>query len=30
MAKDSPVRDCRVAWVQRNRIGLSFIAMAPT
>ena len=30
MANDSSVRECRVAWIQRNRIGLSFIEMAPT
>ncbi len=26
MAKDSSVRECRVAWIQKNRIGLTFIA----
>jgi hypothetical protein len=30
MANDSSVRECRVTWIQRNRIGLSFIEMAPT
>jgi hypothetical protein len=25
MASDSSVRECRVAWIQRNRIGLSFV-----
>jgi hypothetical protein len=25
-AKDSPVRERRIAWIQQNRIGLSFIA----
>jgi hypothetical protein len=25
MAHDSSVRDCRIAWIQRNRIGLTFI-----
>ena len=30
MANDSSVRECRVAWIQRNRIGLSFIEVAPT
>jgi hypothetical protein len=25
MAKDSSVRECRVAWIQQNRIGLTFI-----
>ena len=29
MANDSSVRECRVAWIQRNRIGLSFIEMVP-
>jgi hypothetical protein len=27
MAKDSSVRECRVAWIQRNRIGVTFVAM---
>lgn len=26
MAKDSSVRDCRIAWIQRNRIGVTFVA----
>jgi hypothetical protein len=26
MAKDSSVRDCRIAWIQRNRIGVTFAA----
>jgi hypothetical protein len=26
MAKDSSVRECRVIWIQRNRIGLAFAA----
>lgn len=26
MAKDSSVRECRVAWIQRNRIGVTFVA----
>ncbi len=26
MAKDSSVRECKVIWIQRNRIGLAFIA----
>ena len=25
LAKDSSVRECRVAWIQRNRIGLTFV-----
>ena len=25
MADDSSVRECRVAWIQKNRIGLNFI-----
>lgn len=25
MAKDSMVRDCRVIWIQKNRIGLAFV-----
>ena len=25
MAKDSSVRECRIAWIQKNRIGLTFI-----
>ena len=29
MANDpSNVRDCRVAWIQKNRIGLSFVELA--
>jgi PilZ domain len=24
MAKDSSVRECQVAWIQKNRIGLMF------
>jgi hypothetical protein len=24
MAKDSSVRECRVIWIQKNRIGLAF------
>ncbi len=27
MANDSSVRECRVIWIQRNRIGLTFVAM---
>ncbi|MBI5260282.1 MAG: PilZ domain-containing protein [Bradyrhizobium sp.] len=26
MARDSSVRDCRVVWIQKNRIGLAFVA----
>jgi hypothetical protein len=26
MAKDSSVRECRIAWIQKNRIGLTFVA----
>lgn len=25
LAKDSSVHDCRVIWIQKNRIGLAFI-----
>ena len=25
LAKDSSVHECRVAWIQRNRIGLTFV-----
>jgi hypothetical protein len=25
MASDSSVRECRVAWIQKNRIGLTFV-----
>lgn len=25
MASNSSVRECRVAWIQKNRIGLTFI-----
>jgi hypothetical protein len=27
MANDRSVRECRVAWIQRNRIGVTFAAM---
>jgi hypothetical protein len=27
MAKDSSVRECSIAWIQKNRIGVSFAAM---
>ena len=30
LANDSSVRECRVAWIQRNRIGLTFVEMPPT
>ena len=26
MAKDSSVRECRIAWIQQNRIGVTFTA----
>jgi len=26
MASDGSVRDCQVIWIQKNRIGLSFVA----
>jgi hypothetical protein len=29
MAHDSSVRDCRIAWIQRNRIGLTVIETPP-
>ena len=25
MASDSSVRECRIAWIQKNRIGLTFV-----
>jgi hypothetical protein len=25
MANNSSVRECRIAWIQKNRIGLSFV-----
>ena len=25
MANDSSVRECRIAWIQKNRIGVTFI-----
>jgi hypothetical protein len=25
MAHDSSVRECRVAWIQQNRIGITFV-----
>jgi len=27
MAKDSSVRECRIAWIQKSRIGVTFAAM---
>jgi hypothetical protein len=27
IAKDSSVHECRVAWIQQNRIGLTFVAV---
>jgi hypothetical protein len=27
MAKDSSVRECSIAWIQKNRIGVSFVAL---
>jgi hypothetical protein len=30
MASDSSVHECRVAWIQRNRVGLTFIEGPPT
>ena len=27
MANDSSVRECRIAWIQKNRIGVTFAAM---
>ncbi|QWG16138.1 PilZ domain-containing protein [Bradyrhizobium sediminis] len=27
MANDSSVRECRVVWIQQNRIGLTFVAV---
>ena len=29
MASDSSVRECRVAWIQKNRIGLTFVDTRP-
>jgi hypothetical protein len=29
MARDSSVRECQVAWIQRNRIGLTFVDPMP-
>jgi hypothetical protein len=30
MASDSSTRDCRVIWIQQNRIGLEFVRPART
>ncbi len=30
MANGAAVRECQVAWIQRNRIGLTFVEAAPT
>jgi PilZ domain len=30
MANDSSVRECRIAWIQKNRIGVSFVAPPQT
>jgi hypothetical protein len=30
MASDGYVRDCSVAWIQKNRIGLTFVAAPQT
>jgi len=30
MAHDSSVHDCRIAWIQRNRIGVTFTQAAVT
>jgi PilZ domain len=27
MAHDSSVRECRIAWIQQKRIGVTFVAM---
>jgi len=27
MAKDSSVRECRITWIQKNRIGLTFVVL---
>ncbi|MDP1869683.1 PilZ domain-containing protein [Bradyrhizobium sp.] len=29
MASDSSVRECQVAWIQRNRVGLTFVETTP-
>ena len=30
MANGSSVRECRIAWIQQNRIGVTFVAMPQT
>jgi hypothetical protein len=30
MANDSSVHECRIAWIQQNRIGVTFAARSPT
>src|ERR1700751_1135878 len=30
MASDGCVRDCTIAWIQKNRIGLTFVAAPQT
>ncbi|MDP3693436.1 PilZ domain-containing protein [Bradyrhizobium sp.] len=30
MDNGASVRECQVAWIQRNRIGLTFLEAAPT
>ena len=30
MANGASVRECQVAWIQRNRIGLTFVETPPT
>jgi hypothetical protein len=27
MANDSSVHECRIAWIQQNRVGVTFAAM---
>ena len=29
MANDSSVRECRIAWIQKNRVGLTFVETMP-
>jgi hypothetical protein len=29
MARDSSVRECSIAWIQKNRIGVSFVVAPP-
>ncbi|MES2196506.1 MAG: PilZ domain-containing protein [Pseudomonadota bacterium] len=30
MANGASVRECQVAWIQRNRIGLTFVEVEPS